>query len=90
MSKMYDPVITVCSACKKASCWQGIFMCDSSYSASTVNRKVSTLIKLDEEHPDYWNNELNSANKPLLTPEMLKDLGATGDKLELSEEAGTV
>ena len=65
-------------------------MCEDSYSASTVNRKVSTLIKFDEEHPDYWNNELNSANKPLLTPEMLQALGAIGDSLELSEEPGTV
>jgi hypothetical protein len=90
MSNVYDPTITVCSKCKKASCWQGIFLCDDAYSAGTVKRKVSTLIKLDDEHPDYWNNDLNSANKPLLTPAILQDLGATGNKLELAEEPGTV
>lgn len=89
MSK-YDPTITVCSKCFKASCWQGIFMCDDAHGAGTAESKVSTLIRLDEEHPDYWNNELNSGNKPLLTPEILATLGATGDKLELSPEPGTV
>lgn len=90
MSKPYDPIVTVCSKCFKASCWQGIFMCDDAYEAKTVERKVSTLIKLDDEHPDYWNNELHTANEPLLTPEILKALGATGDKLELSEEPGHI
>lgn len=89
MSK-YDPKITVCNKCLQASCWQGIFMCDNAATAGTVERKVSSLIKRDLEHPDYWNNELNSGNKPLLTPEILKTLGATGDNLELSEEPGHV
>lgn len=88
--KPYNPKITVCDKCLKAACWQGVFMCDDSYDAGTVEKRVSQLIELDEEHPDYWNNELNTANKRLLTPLSLKRLGATGDKLELAEEAGTV
>lgn len=89
MSK-YNPTVTVCSECLRACCWQGEFMCDEYYDANVVKRKISTLIKLNEEHPDYWNNELNSGNKQLLTTEDLVALGAVGDMLELSEKPGTV
>lgn len=66
-------------------------MCDEAYAASTVKRKVSTLIEGDYgEHPDYWNNELNSGHKRLLTSDDLYWLGATGDALNLAEEPGTV
>ena len=86
----YNPRITVCSACLSAACWQGEFMCDDSYSAGTIEKRVNELIGLGIDHPDWWNNELHSANKRLLTPLTLSRLGATGDQLELSKEPGHV
>ncbi|AEL21691.1 hypothetical protein P755_gp094 [Mycobacterium phage Quink] len=78
--KPYDPVITVCSRCLQASCWQGMFLCDFSYEANVVRRKVSTLIRSQgkyHEHPDYWNNDLAIGRERLLTVDDLKALGIT-------------
>ena len=36
-------VVTVCSACLQASCWQGIFYCDAYKSAGTVERTIEQL-----------------------------------------------
>lgn len=46
--------VTVCSNCLRASCWQGIFMCDESRSAGTVEKDVQELTELNLEHPSYW------------------------------------
>lgn len=60
-------------------------MCDSAYSASTVNRKVSTLIRKCgaeyHEHPDYWNNHLAMGHERLLTVDDLTALGITDPEL---------
>lgn len=48
-------LVTVCSACHRACCWQGEFMCDDARNASTVQMTVRELIKGQYgEHPDYW------------------------------------
>lgn len=47
-------VITVCSACQRASCWQGKFYCESYKTAGTVRLTVGELRRLKVEHPDYW------------------------------------
>jgi len=47
-------VVTVCSACLRASCWHGQFMCDGSKTAGTVRKTVAELRPLRLEHPDYW------------------------------------
>lgn len=49
-------LITVCDKCLKASCWHGIFMCDHSQFAGTVEKTREELIKLGREHPDYITN----------------------------------
>ena len=46
--------IVVCSECKKASCWKGIFMCEKSQNAGTIELPVEELKKLNLEHSDYW------------------------------------
>lgn len=46
--------ITVCDSCFRACCWKGIFMCDNSREAGTVERTVAQCIELNEEHSDYW------------------------------------
>lgn len=78
---IYNPEITVCSRCYQASCWQGIFLCDFAYSASTVDRKVSTLIRKQgvehHEHPDYWNSHLRMGHERLLAVDDLMALGIT-------------
>ena len=82
--KKYDPTITVCSKCLRACCWQGEFMCDDSRYASTVERKISTLVKLDNgntEHPFWWNRDLYTANKRLLTRENLMELGVNDENM---------
>jgi hypothetical protein len=50
-------LVTVCSACLKASCWRGLFMCDESQNAGTVELPVSALIALNREHSDYWTDK---------------------------------
>jgi hypothetical protein len=49
-----DTEVTVCDACKTAACWLGVFMCDDSRGAGTVQVTVAELRELGEEHQDYW------------------------------------
>ena len=46
--------ILVCDKCLRASCWQGIFMCDDAQKAGTVEKTVDELCKLKLEFPSYW------------------------------------
>lgn len=73
--KIYNPTVTVCSKCLRCCCWHGEFMCDDAQSAKTVERKISSLVKLELEHPDYWNDDLFEQNQKLLTKEDLIILG---------------
>jgi hypothetical protein len=47
-------LVTVCSACKRASCWLGLIMCHAAVRAGTVDLPVSELRRLNLEHPSYW------------------------------------
>jgi len=51
-----DRLITVCSECLRACCWQGIFYCDEYKTAGTVERPVSELKEWALENPEYWEN----------------------------------
>lgn len=81
----YNPIVTVCSACRRAACWQGEFMCDDSRGASTVDRRVGTLIRdggsAFGEHPDYWNRDLHAGHNQLLAVADLRVLGITDPEL---------
>lgn len=46
--------VTVCSECHRASCWQGIFLCDKAREAGTVELMVADLHSLGIENPEYW------------------------------------
>lgn len=46
--------ITVCDACLRACCWQGIFLCDDSAGAGTTEKTIRELKALGLEHSDYW------------------------------------
>lgn len=46
--------VTVCSNCLRASCWQGVLMCEHSRQASTLQYPVRTLRRLAKESPSYW------------------------------------
>jgi hypothetical protein len=46
--------ITVCSACKRATCWWGIFYCDEYKTAGTVEMSIDKLRRLKLEHPSWW------------------------------------
>lgn len=55
--------VTVCDRCLQASCWQGIFMCEDSETAGTVDLPRSTLRMLDRENEDYWSHPATLAEK---------------------------
>lgn len=46
--------VVVCDKCLKATCWQGMFMCDDARTAGTCERTVWELTALNLEHPSYW------------------------------------
>ncbi len=55
MNKWWELLVTVCSKCKQASCWQGKFFCDEAIKAGTVQMRIIDLIRLNTgEHPCYW------------------------------------
>ena len=49
--------VTVCAACLKASCWQGLFYCDEYRTADIVEKTVAELMALGLEHPTYWGKD---------------------------------
>jgi hypothetical protein len=56
-----DALITVCSSCLRACCWQGEFMCDEAEGAGTVQRKVSELrANPHGESEHYWQAEITA------------------------------
>lgn len=52
-----DRLVTVCSDCLCASCWQGIFYCSTAKSAGTVKKTVAELRARNFEDPHYWAEE---------------------------------
>ncbi len=46
--------IVVCAECLRASCWQGIFMCDKARDADITEKTRKELEVLNLEHPSYW------------------------------------
>lgn len=52
-------IITVCSECLRACCWQGEFMCEKARTAGTVERTVKQLrAGAHGEHEEYWQRHL--------------------------------
>lgn len=49
--------VTVCDNCLQASCWQGVFMCQDSRTAGTVEKTREELTALDLEHPSWWDQD---------------------------------
>lgn len=49
--------VTVCGKCFTASCWHGVFMCDASRTAPTVDRTVAELDAMGREHPSNYTTE---------------------------------
>jgi hypothetical protein len=54
MPKSKEKLITVCAACLRASCWQGVYYCDEASNSATVQLPRSKLIALRREHPSFW------------------------------------
>lgn len=54
-----DDLITVCSDCLRASCWQGYFFCDTALDpdSSIVQKKRSELAELALEDSRYWKTD---------------------------------
>ena len=53
MVPVTSETVTVCSACLRASCWQGGAFCGESLGAGTVEKTIDELRALDLE-PSYW------------------------------------
>lgn len=54
---MKDYLVTVCSACRCASCWNGEFMCDRATGAATVDVLASVLADEGREHPSNYSED---------------------------------
>ena len=48
-----DDLVTVCDRCLRATCWQGVFLCDDAYASGIVKKPRAELIALGREHADY-------------------------------------
>ena len=51
---MNDYYVTVCSVCRRASCWHGEFMCQQAQGAGTVDVRTSVLRQENREHPENF------------------------------------
>jgi len=49
--------ITVCNKCLRASCWQGVFMCDQARDAGVVAVSRDRLAQMALEHESYWKTD---------------------------------
>ena len=47
-------LVTVCSACLRATCWQGEFYCEKYKEAGTKELPIAKLRKLNLENPSWW------------------------------------
>ena len=47
-------LVTVCSACKRASCWHGRWQCADARLAGKKEMTVGELRRLRLEHEAYW------------------------------------
>lgn len=65
---MADELVTVCSACLRASCWNYDFACDDYRTAGTVEKTaaelVAELVALGLEHPDHFLRAASTSAKP--------------------------
>ncbi len=56
-----DMLITVCSECERACCWQGEFMCDDARLAGTVDLTVGELRRNPRgENERYWRDHIEA------------------------------
>ncbi len=55
-------LITVCDKCLQASCWQGVFMCQTSTVAGIVQKTRSELEDLNLEDATWWNTDAELAS----------------------------
>lgn len=52
-----ERLIRVCDKCLRASCWQGVFLCDEAQGAGVISKTILELELLDLEHSDFWKDE---------------------------------
>lgn len=53
-----NKIVEVCSECKCASCWYGIFMCNESASADLEKYTVAELRVFDVENECNWSDDM--------------------------------
>lgn len=52
--------VTVCSACYRASCWQGRLYCDDYKKAGTEEKTIDELKQLALENECYWETHISA------------------------------
>jgi hypothetical protein len=52
-----DAIVTVCSACQRASCWRGKFPCADYRTAATKQMTVGELRRLALENEGYFGDD---------------------------------
>ena len=57
--------ITICDKCYRASCWQGIFMCESSRYAGTLKLRKGQLLEMKLEDSSYMQTDDEVANRTI-------------------------
>jgi hypothetical protein len=50
--------VVVCNQCLRASCWQGVWLCEASWKAGVVHKTIGELKSKKAEAPSYWKNTL--------------------------------
>lgn len=50
--------ITVCANCYRASCLQGVFLCEEYRTAKVIRCSLKVLSVMNLEHFDYWREEV--------------------------------
>ena len=58
-------LVTVCDKCLRASCWQGISMCEDARAAGIVRMQRSYLLSLSIENPDYLGKDQGNLSRIL-------------------------
>ena len=56
-------LITVCDSCLRASCFQGIHVCQNWRSAGITQKTVKELRELNRESPEYWKESIVESNR---------------------------
>lgn len=65
-----EPRTLVCSACLRASCWHGHFMCGEAREAGLLRATAEQLRRLAVEHESWWVGPMADGHDDRREPEL--------------------